>query len=299
MQQYPLISVIMPTYNCAKYIAESVISVTNQNYPNIELLVINDGSSDNTDEVLQSFMSNIRYFKTKNKGVSAARNLGITMARGNWIAFCDADDIWFPEKLKTQFNNLDGNLWSYTNSFYMGSAYKLGAKRSDMSELVKGDIFKSLALENVITTSSVLISKAVLDKLGGFDETLPALEDWQLWLLVAKNHSISLINEPMLNYRVHAESTSRKARSVLPLHIKVINSAFASDYSKKTRKVAMLKAYSICSYIAEQGDDYTFALYCAYKSFMTKPTSVDATKRLLVCLIKLLLKPIRSASLKD
>jgi glycosyltransferase involved in cell wall biosynthesis len=235
-------------------------------------------------------MDYIQYVKTENNGVSAARNLGIKKANGDWIAFCDADDIWFSEKLKTQFDSLAGDLWSYTDSFYMGSLYKEGTKRSHLSKLCNGNVFNALILENVVTTSSVLIKKQVVQKCNGFDETLPALEDWQLWLSIAKEHPISLVKEPMLNYRVYSGSTSRNARAMLPLHIKVINSVIMGNSFNKLKNLALSKAYSICSHIAEQGKDYSFALYCAYKAFLYSPLSTTIIKRLVVCCVKLFIK---------
>lgn len=279
----------MPAYNAERYISESIESVLQQSYPNIELIVINDGSNDNTASAIGHLMHAILYIETENKGVSAARNLGIQKAQGDWIAFLDADDIWFANKLKKQFEQLGGCNWSFTDSYYLGEHYKNNIKRSDLSPLFGGNIFENLLIENIITTSSVLVKKSIIQIAGGFDETLEALEDWKLWLGIAKEHPISYVNEPLLKYRVYPGSTSRKARKMLPLHEMIINHATSSLSSSKNtsivKKRATYNSLNVCSYIAEDSQDHQFSLYCAYRAFLLSPLRISSLKRLVRCLL--------------
>lgn len=301
--QPKLISVIMPAFNSASYISESINSVLSQDYANIELIIINDGSTDNTASIIKECLDNyeqtdskrfkVQYVETVNQGVSAARNHAIKIANGDWIAFCDADDVWFPSKISNQLRQLNGCSWSYTDSYYMGEDYAENTRRSDLSSLPCGHIFEQLITENIITTSSVLVRKSILLECGGFDESLEALEDWQLWLTIASKYEISLIVEPMLNYRVYSGSTSRKARKMLPLHISVITSTFAglpqTPHNNKMKVIALQKAYLICSYIAEQSKDFVFAFKCSLKAWMLKPSSFLLNKRLLACAVRVFL----------
>jgi glycosyltransferase involved in cell wall biosynthesis len=286
---FPLISIIMPAFNAEHYICESIESVLGQSYPNIELIVINDGSTDNTVDKISRLMGSIIYVKTENKGVSAARNLGIQHAKGEWLAFLDADDIWFPNKLQLQFDQLNGCNWSYTDSYYLGEKFNHETKRSELSPLLAGNIFNHLLTENIITTSSVLVKKSLIQNVGGFDETLEALEDWKLWLDIAKENPISYINEPLLKYRVYPGSTSRKARKMLPLHKMIIDHAIASLGSTANTSViqnrAKYNSLNVCSYIAEDSQDFSFSLYCAYRAYLLFPWKITTLKRLVRCVL--------------
>ena len=284
----PLVSVIMPAYNSDVFIEESINSVLNQSYSNIELIVLNDGSSDHTQQIMDSFGDRIKAVHTSNHGVAAARNKEIKLAKGEWIAFCDSDDVWFPDKLEKQLTSINNFIWSYTDSFYIGGEYAGTDKRSDLSEMVEGSIFESLLVENILTTSSLLIKKQVLLDNGLFDESLQALEDWKLWLAIAKNHPIQYINTPLLNYRVHSGSTSRRAREMLPLHISFITSFLEDiDQNKRSliRSLAIERSCISCSYIAEQDRDMTYSFKCAWLAFANGKSYVSF-KRVIVTFVK-------------
>ena len=149
----------MPVYNCEEYLKESILSVLSQTYLNIELIVVNDGSTDRSNDILKQFENRIKSITTTNNGVSSARNTGIEESNGEWIAFCDADDIWSNDKLESQISTLGNFCWSYTDSYYIGKDYEKTTKRSDLSKLYDGLIFDHLCLENIVTTSSILVKK--------------------------------------------------------------------------------------------------------------------------------------------
>ncbi|NTS78280.1 glycosyltransferase [Catenovulum sp. SM1970] len=282
----PLISVVIPAYNAGQYIEETLQSVFKQDYSNLEILVVNDGSTDNTLEILNKYQDKITIFDIANSGVSYARNFAVEHAKGDWLAFIDADDLWDTDKLSKQYAQLNGNLWSHCNSYYIGEEQSGKVTRAELSELAGGFIFDKLILENFITTSTILIDKQIFIDAGGFDEKLAALEDWKLWLDIAIKHPISYIEQPVAKYRVYQGSTSRKARKMLPLHLAVINSVLG-DSDSEIKQKAYIKSYNICSYIAEDASDNKFAFSCAWQAFQLEKSSMKSIKRLLRCLINL------------
>jgi len=281
----PLISVIIPAFNADKYIDETIDSVINQSYQNIEVIVINDGSTDNTLEVLEKFHDKITVLTTENRGVSHARNYGVNRSKGSVLAFVDSDDIWLSDKLERQVNDLKKLNWSHCDSFYFGEHESGTVKRSDLSTMCHGAVFEPLLKENFITTSTVLIKKETFIENGGFDEGLEALEDWKLWLAVARKNDLAYVAEPLTRYRVYSGSTSRRARKMLPLHVRMVNGVFldlgqSSPFYKHKNKV-LANSCLLCSYIAEDASDHKFATYCAFKACLYAPLNFRHWKRLI------------------
>jgi glycosyltransferase involved in cell wall biosynthesis len=288
-QKYPLISVIVPAYNAEKYIQTTLESVLNQSYKNIEVIVIDDGSSDDTQAILADYGNRIKTIKTENMGVSHARNTGIEASKGTWIAFLDSDDIWHPTKLYEQFSSLENCKWSHCDSVYIGENQSGEVKRSDYSHIPRNEVFDELIVENFITTSSVLIEKALLNKFGKFDENLHCLEDWKLWVEIAQENPLAYCDKALLEYRVYSGSTSRKARYVLPLHIELIDNIFSkipdNSFYKELKRRAKTKSYTICSYIAEEANDFSFAITCSYKAWLLHPINFQTSRRLCACIL--------------
>lgn len=295
-QSIPLISVVIPAYNAESYIQSTLDSVFNQTYQNIEVIVVDDGSNDSTQSILNAYPHNVVVIKTENKGVSHARNTGIDAAKGGWIAFVDSDDIWLPTKLEEQIISIGECQWSHCDSVYIGENQSGDVKRSDYSHIPRGNVFEELIVENFITTSSVLIKKSLLNQYGKFDETLACLEDWKLWIDIAHENPIAYCDKSLLEYRVYSGSTSRKARSVMPIHIELINQIFkalpSNTHYKKLKNKAKIKSLTICSYIAEEAQDYRFSLYCSYKAWVEAPLSKTTLRRLIASTInQLVYKP--------
>lgn len=282
----PVISVIIPAYNAEEYIEETIQSVLDQAYSNIEILVIDDGSSDNTLQILEKYKSKLKISTQKNMGVSKARNTAVGNASGKWIAFVDSDDIWPPEKLSEQIEQIKNENWSHTNSVYFGHNQDGTTKRSDLTPQFGGNVFNHLITDNFITTSTVLIKRSTFLEYGGFDESLKALEDWKLWLEVSLKEPLNYNPSVLCKYRVTPGSTSRKAREVLPLHIQLINSIFEKHenkikYGYNLKNKALYNSYSICSYIAEDSNDYKFSNICSYNAWLNNKYAISAIKRLL------------------
>lgn len=292
MEKMNYVSVIIPAYNAEKYIAETIKSAIKQTYQPVEIIVVDDGSNDQTTDIAEQFGGIVKVIKQKNSGVSAARNHAAKIAKGNWLAFLDSDDIWLSNKLETQLKNINGNLWSHTNSLYIGENQDGKTSRSDLSSQFGGEIFRYLLVDNFITTSTVVMEKSLFFRFGGFDEKMSAMEDWKLWLVIAQHEPIAYCSDILAKYRVYSGSTSRKARVVLPIHIDLINSIFSEDYTKKhfgnLRYRALSQSYSICSYIAEDSDDQFFAFKCAIKAFFYQPYKYNRLRRVLSTIAKLL-----------
>ncbi|MCW8934269.1 MAG: glycosyltransferase [Gammaproteobacteria bacterium] len=219
-----MISVVIPTYNCANYLLQAISSVINQSYTDFEIIVVDDGSTDNTKSIIHSISDKrLQYVIQNNQGASAARNHGLELAKGEFIAFLDADDTWFPDKLKTQiqvfdefpdatavFSNFhitttDGEILS-DNGIYQDYAIFKNERKSleDLfsfheNNIYTGNIFDSLFLGNFIKTSSFMVRRSAIETTGFFDINLITQEDYDLWLRLALTGPFAYINKPLLN----------------------------------------------------------------------------------------------------
>ncbi len=214
-----LVSVVIPAYNSSQYLLESVESALAQTYEPIEVLVVDDGSTDATRDILAPLVSSerIKYLHQENQGPAAARNLGIRHAKGDMIAFLDADDIWLREKLETQielFGNEKLGL-VYSDIELVMSDLKVPDWRSfDVSRhFRRGSIYYHLLALNFIPTSSAVLRKRVLEKSGLFLEQIGGIrcaygDDYELWLRVAKISEVDYIDCKFVKYRVHPNQIS-------------------------------------------------------------------------------------------
>lgn len=213
--QAPLVSIIMPAYNAAKFIEESIYSALSQSYSNFELIIVNDGSTDDTSAKVRAIEDyRIKLIEQSNAGVSTARNAGIKIARGEFIAFLDSDDLWMDIKLEKQvkvFLSYDdvGLVFSETycfsdklsNSYYLPYREPTGI----------ADVYQRLLTHDFIPTLTVMLRKKVLDIVSpsGFDCDLFGTEDWDLWIKLAKNSTVYHIEEVLAYYRIHGAGISK------------------------------------------------------------------------------------------
>lgn len=194
-----MISVIIPTYNRAKLIGRAIQSILNQSYQDIEIIIVDDASTDETSNIVKTFKSpNIKYFALdKNSGACHARNIGIQHATGEYISFLDSDDTWEPTKLEQQYNFLKEKKAHVVVCNYW--------KERKGEKIIKihpnhGDIItqEELLNANIVTTGSLLVSRHVFEQIGLFDEQMPRYQDWELILRIAKRFTIFYLNEPLL-----------------------------------------------------------------------------------------------------
>jgi glycosyltransferase involved in cell wall biosynthesis len=224
----PTISVIMPAYNAEKYISESINSVIDQTYTNWELIIIDDGSTDNTFHIIQPFLTQdnrIKYVFQSNSGQGKARNRGLLEAKGELIAFLDADDLWITNKLDIQVEDMNNSpevdlLFSGAKAFKGTHQNILKHLNHNNSDIYSGlDAFKVFLKGNKIPILTVLVKKEIVEAVGNFDESrhLQNVEDSHLWLkLLFENYNLKSSNKNLAFYRVHEEqSTSNKFKNTL------------------------------------------------------------------------------------
>jgi len=226
-----LVSVIVPTYNSAQYIEECLESVFSQTYTKLEILVVDDGSTDNTRELLEPYIASgkIQYFYQQNKGPAAARNLGLRHAHGEYIGFIDADDLWLPEKVEKQVVVLQKNPnvgMMYSDSEWFGDEWQ--RQRSSSRKLReidrrkaehfrRGDIYKVLLSHNFIPTMTVLVRHSILKKTGPFLERIGNTrfsygEDFELWLRIASVTRVEFNLHKACKRRVHTSQLTANKR---------------------------------------------------------------------------------------
>ena len=197
--QYLFVSVILPTYNRYAFVGQAIDSVLNQTFTDFELIVVDDGSTDNTPALLDQYGDRINVIRQENRGVSAARNSGIRSASGNAIALLDSDDYWLPKKLEEQVAFFEAHpdaLICQTEELWLRNGKRVNPKKRHRKP--SGMIFeKSLPL-CLVSPSAVMIRKLLLDEVGLFDETLPACEDYDLWLRIAWRYPVYLIDTPLI-----------------------------------------------------------------------------------------------------
>lgn len=209
----PLISIIIPSYNYARYLSQAIDSALGQTYPKIEVIVVDNTSADNSIEVLQSYGDRVRWFQQPNQGVSGSRNRGIKESRGELIAFMDADDVWLPEKLARQMEMLSN---PRVGMVYCGLQY-IDADGKPLEKNLsglRGQVLKSLALLQPpgvpATGSAALIRRECFDKVGLFDRELSISADWDMWRRIACHYEIEIVREPLVLYRQHGSAMHLK-----------------------------------------------------------------------------------------
>jgi glycosyltransferase involved in cell wall biosynthesis len=222
------VSVIIPAYNADGFIDDAVTSALGQTARPLEVIVVDDGSTDSTRDRLLQYGSRITVHAQANQGVACARNAGARLASGDWLAFLDADDVWAPEKLARQLASADGP-FIYSDRHNIGERGDLPLVQSEVTPMFDGDIFLALLMRgNFITASSTLVRRDVFFDVGGFFHELHGTEDWDLWLRLASRFPVSLVREPLVSYRFHAGGISRNYQRMWAQREKVIVRAFAS-----------------------------------------------------------------------
>jgi len=209
--QKPLVTVIIPTYNRAWVLKEAIDSVLAQEFGDLELIVVDDGSTDNTPQILESYAQDLTVIRQPNRGVSAARNRGIVAANGRLISFLDSDDLWLPRKLSSQVNFFNSNpaaVINQTEEIWIRNGVRVNPKTRHHKP--SGMIFEpSLAL-CLVSPSAVMMKRSLFDEVGLFDEDLPACEDYDLWLRISWRYPVHLIETPLIIKRGgHADQLSK------------------------------------------------------------------------------------------
>lgn len=223
----PIVSVIIPSYNCELYIAETINSILNQSFKDIELIVVDDGSTDRTCEIVASYSAPVRLIRQQNARVCAARNRGISEAVGQYICLMDHDDFWFPHKLEQQVNLLQVHtevgvvyssfiLWNADSNgrFPAPASFDLAVFPDGIDPELSGWIYHQFLLDCWMLTSTAMFRREVFEKCGNFNVNLPYSEDWDLWLRISKEYQFIKLNQPTTLYRQHKLQGNRLVRDI-------------------------------------------------------------------------------------
>lgn len=260
-KQAPLVSIIVPVYNGEAFIRQTLQSVLNQTYRDIEVIVVDDGSSDSSARLITEHFPDIRIIKQSNKGAAAARNYGLNAARGVYVMSLDQDDVLRPDFIAKMAERLtkEGVFGVVANGFYIDNEGK--RLRKIMKKRVRGFDLKQMCIANPIATpSQVLMNRVRLLEIGGFDTELrgseggPVAEDWELWIRVLKTDRLVLVDEDLVSYRIHESNSFKKFDKVLISELKIVEKAMAGLWSQN-----LMKGYRYLFYsyrVVKYGSDY-------------------------------------------
>lgn len=249
----PKVSVIIPTYNFGRFVAAAVESALNQTFTDLEVIVVDDGSTDDTREVLRPFGERISYLYQENQGVCAARNRGIREARGEFVAFLDSDDEWLPHKLARQVPVLEaarevGLVHSNALIVDEEGETRVAFEGVDEEVLSRG-LARHLLFGNCVICPTVVVRRRCLERVGPFDASLPGCEDWDMWHRIARVSEVAYIGEPLAKYRRHALSASEDADHMLEISLKVLEKIFGGPAALEEVSALKGRALSECYFV--------------------------------------------------
>ncbi len=239
------VSIIIPTYNRCSLLKRALESVYKQTVAKYEIIVVDDGSTDNTAEMLRLFFPDINYTYQPNQGVSVARNKGLEQAKGDWLAFLDSDDEWLPSKLETQIKALQLKP-DYKVCHTEERWIRNGIRVNQMNKHKKtgGWIFRQCLPLCAMSASSILIHRSVFDRVGDFDITLPACEDYDLWLRISTKYPVLYIEQPqIIKYGGHPDQLSKQYWGMDRFRIQALHNIILANelsYEDKQHAVNML-----------------------------------------------------------
>jgi glycosyltransferase involved in cell wall biosynthesis len=267
------LSVIIPTYNRKDLLIRALDSVFAQNYADFELIVIDDGSTDGTSELGILNDKRVKNFRfNENGGVSRARNKGVSLSTGEWIIFLDSDDEWMPQKLFEQVKWAHGNpdfKILQTQEIWIRNGKRVNPPRTHLKQ--GGDIFRISLERCMITPSSVMIKRELFLKSGGFNESLPACEDYDLWLRISRSHPVGLVDKSLLiRYGGHLDQLSSsvpaldrfRIRSLLGL---LFEGGLSDEQEMLVKSTLVAKSEIISQGYLKRGNN---TLYERYKSIV-------------------------------
>lgn len=301
-----IVSVIMPCYNGAQTVEESINSVLHQSYPHYKLYVVDDGSIDDTPKILsrlaQENPGKIWWQTQANQGQTAAKNVALSMAKGTKIALLDSDDLWHPTKLEKQlqvFEKYPDVGICYTNGAYIDEQ---GKKKGEIGidKEIDGHCLNRLMMGNAIVASSVVFKKELIQQVGCFDTHLSACENWELWVRMSRVCTLKALDDELIYYRRHQNNMSLNFEKLKANRLKVIekNNLLYRDVfpqMDKLTKTARFKAYRFF------GENYLWHLDMPkarkdlIKAMMIRPTDLSIYPLLLkTCLGKTLIQRLRN-----
>ena len=237
------ISVIIPTYNRCDLLKRAINSVIKQTITPKEIIIVDNGSTDQTYQMVSSLFPEINYFIEKKRGVSAARNKGILESKSKWIAFLDSDDAWKPTKLEKQmeysvFNQDKYRIIHTDETWYRNKKFLNQLKKHKKSG---GNIFKNSLQLCCISPSSVVLKKQIFDDYGLFDENLEVCEDYDMWIRITSKEEVGFLDSPLvLKYGGHSDQLSKKFWGMDRFRIKSLEKNLKNEHFSKSQKISVL-----------------------------------------------------------
>jgi glycosyltransferase involved in cell wall biosynthesis len=247
-----LVSVVVPTFNYGRYVTQAVESVLSQTYLHFEVIVVDDGSTDDTRERLEPYRGRIHYVYQKNGGISSARNTGIEASRGRLIALLDSDDLWHPRKLEIQVDYLRQHpeiaLLGSTAIKDMQFGWPAPAQVNENTG--KAIALSELVIRSYFAPSSIIIRRECFQKVGLFDTSLRAVEDRDMWIRVASRYLVANLQMPLIYYRLHDGNMSLEAARMEVYESKVLRKVFTEIQPLRRSFLLRQKAFSYAKFSA-------------------------------------------------
>ena len=258
MKITPKVSVVMATYNCTEYISEAIDSVLSQTMKDFEIIIVDDGSTDNTPEILDKYLNNyknIKYFYQENRGLAIARNHAIKESCGKYVAFLDADDMWFPNRLEVGVNILDNNpnvgLVHANDLMITENGEEIIRKDKRNPILLSGYIAQNLLFRKIhIRGGTVLFRTICLEKVGVLDENLTRIgvEDRDLWYRILREYKAQFVDETIAYYRIRQNSLSKNYQKMMEGRLYLIDKYYPP--SKQNKSIRRKLLGSLFYYVA-------------------------------------------------
>lgn len=285
------VTTLIPVFNGAEFVATAVRSALDQRNVDVEVIVIDDGSTDDTPQVLRAFGNDIRVLTQKNAGHVCARNNGAALSSGQWMAFLDADDEWLPDKLSKQLaaaaNGDIGMVYTDRENFgEIDRTHVIGSSPAT-STMYDGDLFERLLFGNFVTVSSAMVRRDWYERLGGFDERLRVCEDWDMWLRFSAAGGIAAVcREPLTRYRWSQTSMSYNQQRMCDGRVGVVRKALASErgraVSASARRRALAMAWGSSAWYAAPTHPGSAMKWYLRSSFY-QPLNLAIYKNMLKC----------------
>jgi glycosyltransferase involved in cell wall biosynthesis len=274
----PEVSVVIPAYNSARYLEQAVGSVLAQTFQDLEVIVVDDGSTDDTAALIRGLGPPVRYLHQPNSGVSVARNRGVSEASSRYVALLDADDTWLPEKLSRQLEALrDAPASGLCYTAFFAADSDLNPIEVQHQEMPAGALESLLTHGNVVGAggSTMVCERRLFQQAGGFDPRFSQCADWDMWVRLAALTEFLYLDEPLATYRIHGLSMSTDPRLLEADSVEVLEKGFAMSGVEPAlaarRRRALARNYMVLAGTYFQAGDYRDFARCAARSLRLDP----------------------------
>lgn len=293
----PTVSVICPAYNAAAFIEPTLQSVFGQTYQDFDFIVVDDGSTDNTRQILEKYADKIRYVYKENGGQSSARNVGIKLAQGKYIALIDHDDLWLENKLELQVREIETSRdidMVTCGCIFFRDDRDLNVEIPKINSLNRKQLINQLLVGNTLgSCSKILIRRECFDSVGLFDESLRMAEDWDLYLRIAQTRTIRCVEQPLVKYRWHERNYSSQSADVnLTNELTFLSRIFSLPQFQKKRLVrarAFAERCLCAAWMFREAGDIRRGRKCVWRALLYDPSCIRT--RLFLGMVRTLFFP--------